>query len=48
MTTAVNVFQFFRHVNQFVPLVALISYLLVLFTAYLSEGKRFVKQTLCS
>ena len=41
MTTAVNVFQFFRHVNQFVPLVPLISYmyLLVLFTCLFIEGK---------
>ena len=39
MTTAVNVFQFFRHMNQFVPLVPLLSYLLVLFTCLFIEGK---------
>lgn len=36
MTTAVNVFQFFRHLNQLVPL---ISYLLVLFTSLFIGGK---------
>lgn len=39
MTTAVNVFQFFRHVNQLVPSVPLISYLLVLFTSLFIGGK---------
>lgn len=39
MTTAVKVFQFFRHMNQFVPLVPLMSYLLVLFTFLFIGGK---------